>query len=439
MRCNPSKGNLCMRFVSGTFLLCLASTAGAVTTLVGGGSTLPAVAYTGRATFPAPLTPITPSAGSLFGNYTIAGGNPVTYCPDGSGTGKQVLAGNDPNFQVNGVCGASPPAVSGFGGSGLLQAHFAASDAPLSSSEFNAYVVGHGSGTQPTQLPAIAGAIAIIFKKAGINALTLSEGQICGIFSGQITDWSTLAPGTSGPINVVYRRDSSGTSFSFLNHLSAICPINAAPGNVAALNFKTNQNFSGLDTLGNSTGASAYIPLYASSLPVGGASGNAGVTTAVNVTDGSIGYVITADAIVAPARVASVTNSHTHVSVNPTSGFGSTAMAVSLVYDKVIADAVDPNGRPVLSSLALTNQCVAMVDPSTYADPAAGYPILAISYLLANAQTNGADTAAVRSLLFSPYNTTLRPPSHVNNGYAWLSNTGLASPTIQSKIASCVN
>jgi ABC-type phosphate transport system substrate-binding protein len=414
-------GNTSMKFIAGAIFMCLASAASAATTLVGGGATLPAIGYTGAATNPAG-SPITPAAGSLFGSY---GGNPVTYCPTGSGAGKKVLAGNDPtNFQVNGTCGSTTP--TNFGGVGLTQAFFAGSDAPLSLTEYNNYVLGHGTGTQPTQLPAIAGAVGIAFKKTGVNALTLNEDQICGVFSGRITDWKDLtANAVTGPINIAYRSDGSGTSFSFLNHLSAVCPTVAHP----ATSFQTLQAYA--------TGASSYFSAYASSV---GASGNAGVTAAVAATDGSIGYAEVANGVPGGVKIASVTNT-AGTTINPLTGFGPTAIAVNVVFDKAIADApATGTGRPVLVSLPVTGTCVGLVSPDDYANPASGYPIIAITNLLGNKQGNGTDTAAVRTLLGSPYNTAIRTAvtkiGRAATGYAWLSNA--AGVLSQTKVDSCI-
>lgn len=426
-----------MKFIAGAVLLCLASAASAATTLVGGGATLPAIGYTSSATNPTNL-PITPAAGSLFGSY---GGNPVTYCATGSGAGKKILAGNDPtNFQVNGTCGSTTP--TNFGGVGLTQAFFAGSDAPLSLTEYNNYVTGHGTGKQPTQLPAIAGAVGIAFKKTGVNALTLTEGQICGVFSGQIKTWDDAAlagagipAGTTGNINIVYRSDGSGTSFSFLNHLSDVCQANIATGKTAALNFKTNQSYA--------TGATSYISSYASSLPAGGASGNAGVAAGVAATDGSIGYAEVANGVPAGVKVASVKNTAGTV-VNPLTGFGPTALAVTVVFDKAIADTVDTHGRTTLASLpATSNGCIGLVDPLTYSNlastTASAYPIIAITNLLGNAQGNGSDAAAVAKLLASPYDTTIRSSvtkiGRAATGYAWLSSTDLTA----ARVTSCIN
>jgi len=461
MRCDFSMGNTRMKLVAGAVLMCLASAASAATTLVGGGATLPAIGYTGTAA--AANTPIIPGAGSLLGVYSSAtggAGNPTSYCTTGSGAGKKILAENDnTHFDVNGTCASTTvpvPQPVGFGGVGLARPHFAASDAPISSSEFNAYVAGHGAGTQPVQLPAIAGAISIVFHKTGVNTLSLNETQICGIFSGQIKTWNSPAlagagipTGTTGDIKVVFRSDGSGTSFAFLNHLSAVCPSNVdATNGVNATQFKTNQVYSGLDALGNPTGASAYVGSYAAGST--GANGNKGITDTVNLLDGSIGYAEAANGVTAPARFASVKNSHGGTAVNPSTGFGPTALAVNLVYNNAISDSVTSTGRPILAPLSgVTGQCLAVVNPQDYADPTSGYPILAVTYLLANAQGNGADAAGVRGLLFSPYNQATRSMvtkiGRITTGYSWLSNATLdgkdanGNQTFPAQIAACVN
>lgn len=390
--------------------------------------------------------------GSLFGTYMANHGvTGVTYCPTGSGAGKKILAGNVAGATVNDAC------PTGFGGSGLTQPHFAGSDAPLSVTEYLAYVKGHGVGPQPTQLPAIAGAIGIVFKKTDeshnpISKLTLSERQICEIFGGEITDWSQITSNASGPINVVYRSDDSGTSFSFLNHLSTVCPGLSFP---SLVDFKTVQDFS--------TGAASYISSYLSKLPTGGANGNAGViaavagTTSGSAADGSIGYAEVANGVAPGVRIASVTNL-LGKTINPLTGFGPTAVAVTLIFDKGVSDSVTtaangPNGlagRPILVDLpATSNGCIALVDPSSYANPAPeiahgtsaenNYPILAISYLLASSQGNGSDVADVRGLLGTPYDTTIRSSvtkiGRAGTGYAWLSSPDLT----QTRIDSCIN
>jgi phosphate transport system substrate-binding protein len=137
-------------------------------------------------------------------------------------------------------------------------------------------------------------------------------------------------------------------------------------------------------------------------------------------------------------RSASVTNSHSSAVTNPISQFGAITVPVNLVYDVGIANALSAQGRPLITPLSTTHQCIAVVDPATYADPATGYPIIAVTYLLANRQGNGTDLAAMRTLLGTPYNATFR--AHITrigrtgSGYEWLSNSALT----QAKVDSCI-
>jgi phosphate transport system substrate-binding protein len=444
MRCDLSMGNTRMKFITGAVLLCLASAAAAQTapTLVGGGATLPELGYTGSSVSGSTLAKVTPTSGSLF----AASGAASSYCAIGSGAGKKVLANNDANFNVSKDCvppSSSNPSLNGFGGpTTLAQPDFAASDAPMSQTEYNNYITGHPGGSKPVELPAVAGAIGIVYKKSGVTSLNLTEAQICGVFSGQIKTWDdaalagAFASGTAptGNITIVYRSDNSGTSFSMLNHLSAVCPLsaNVAAGKTAATQFKTLQSFA--------TGAASYTSAYAAS---SAQPSNKDVVNAVSTgTDGSIAYAEAANSLgVSGVRQAAVKN--TNVSggtfINPLTGFGPTTVPVTLLFDKVIADTPDSNGRPVLNALSTTTQCVAVADPNAYGNPTSGYPIVAVSYLLGNTTGNGsASLTPIRTLLGSPYNTGIRSSvtriGRANTGYAFVANAALT----QSKVDGCV-
>ncbi|MGA7439735.1 MAG: substrate-binding domain-containing protein [Luteibacter sp.] len=421
--------------------------ASATTPLVGGGSTFPTYAYTGQrqpAGSPVVGSPLIPSAGSLFGAYTNIFANPVTYCPTGSVAGKRIFAGNNPTVeQGSGLCfGSGPAGFASSAGPVITQAHFAASEVPLSYSDFENYKVGHG-GALPEQFPAIAGAIAIVFNKSGVASLTLSEGQICAIFSGQITTWDELGAGT-GPIHIVYRSDGSGTTYSLLNHLSAVCPLptNVLSGKTAATQFKT------VPLLAGTPAGGAWIYSMGYNSPVG-VVGSGAVTDYVKTNDGTIGYVEVAYAVANLVKMASVRNTNSGLAVNPSVGFGTTPMPVFLSFSKVLADSPDFNGRPVIQDPSVSTQCVAMVDPAIYANPASGYPILGVSYLLGNQTANGTDATAVRNLLGSPYkNSPVRSAvtkvGRITTGYAWLSEASVldsvnATTGIQARINSCIN
>jgi phosphate transport system substrate-binding protein len=131
-----------------------------------------------------------------------------------------------------------------------------------------------GSWGQPVQLPAFEVPVAIAINTTATtagtwhvnsalpgtgpgHAIQLTEGQLCAIFSGLATDWSTTvtipylnnaatpfntaqfsyantASGVTAqayfsagtlPIRVVFRSDGSGTSFILTNYLHNVCPL----------------------------------------------------------------------------------------------------------------------------------------------------------------------------------------------------------------------
>jgi len=143
---------------------------------------------------------------------------------------------------------------------------FAASDAAMKPEDI-AKVEG---GVQ--LLPMTAGSIVLAYNLKDVPDLKLTREAYVGIFSGKVTKWNDplIAKANSevklpaSPINVVVRADSSGTSFVFSKHLSAI-----------------SKDF-------ESSIAANNMPNW----PVGTKSkGNEGVTASLLTTPGSIGYV----------------------------------------------------------------------------------------------------------------------------------------------------
>ncbi|MFT3922798.1 MAG: phosphate ABC transporter substrate-binding protein PstS [Myxococcales bacterium] len=157
---------------------------------------------------------------------------------------------------------------SGSGVKGVIDntLDFGASDAAMTEEEM-------GRVAQGVQLfPMTAGSIVIAYNLPGVKKLNLSREAYTGIFLGRIKRWNDPAitahnPDVAlpeSPINVVVRADSSGTTYVFTKHLSAVSPAFAeGPG--------TNK-----------------MPNW----PVGTRSkGNEGVTASIELTPGSIGYV----------------------------------------------------------------------------------------------------------------------------------------------------
>ncbi len=144
---------------------------------------------------------------------------------------------------------------------------FAASDAAMTDEE----IAKIERGVQ--LLPLTAGSIVLAYNLPELTGtLRLSRQAYAGIFLGTITKWNDPAVAAANPglklpdtnITVVRRADSSGTTFVFTQHLTAVSPDWAkGPGTSRSPNW-----------------------------PAGiGAKGNEGVTSSIQQTPGALGYV----------------------------------------------------------------------------------------------------------------------------------------------------
>ena len=180
------------------------------------------------------------------------------YIGVGSGNGKAAFLTNDYTKFVAGVTNKN--------------VHWAGSDSKLSATELSTYL----TNKQPTwgkliQVPSVATSVAIPFNKAGTANVDLSVNQLCGVFSGRLTDWSQVTgSGRTGAITLVYRSESSGTTELFTRFLNAKCS--------EALPFAVTTTFS--SSYGTGVPSTAVA-----------ATGSQGVMTALNATDGGITYM----------------------------------------------------------------------------------------------------------------------------------------------------
>ena len=160
---------------------------------------------------------------------------------------------------------------------------FGATDAPLTDAEYDA-----APGT--ITIPEMVGAISIAYNVDNVGSgLNISEEAICGIFLGEITNWSDDEikddnPGVELPnaaIQTVHRSDGSGTTFAFTSYLTKVCP-----------------------EWDEQVGAAKSVP-WPSGL---GSPGNEGVAGTINSTPNSIGYVTLAYAFQNDMTVADLQN-----------------------------------------------------------------------------------------------------------------------------------
>ena len=146
---------------------------------------------------------------------------------------------------------------------------FAASDAAMKDKEIAQVKRG------AILLPMTAGEVVLSYNLDGVDQLKLPRDVYPAIFMGKITKWNdpkiaAANPGVKLPdskITVVVRSDSSGTSYVYTNHLSAISPeFKSMVGAAKSPNWPT-------------TGTLVKAPK------------NDGVTATIKQTPGAIGYI----------------------------------------------------------------------------------------------------------------------------------------------------
>ena len=117
------------------------------------------------------------------------------------------------------------------------QADFAGSDYALSSTQAGQVTsAGRCGSGSAVDIPAVTGAIAVLFNVPGVKSLDLSAKVISEIYDGTITNWNNAAIKAANPtatlpnlaIQPFYRSDTSGTSYNFSNYLNALGGFAAA-------------------------------------------------------------------------------------------------------------------------------------------------------------------------------------------------------------------
>ena len=193
--------------------------------------------------------------------------------------------------------------------------------------------------------PMTAGSIVVAYNLKGLTDLKLPRKAYAGIFLGTVKRWNdpVIAKANPGaslpdlPINVVVRADSSGTSFVFSKHLSAISD-----------DFK---NSVGVNTMPN--------------WPAGTRSkGNEGVTASIMTTPGAIGYIEYGYAKSQNVPMASLENKAGKF-VAPGTASGQAALASAELPSDLIVWASDPDNADAYPIVTYTW----LICYRKYADP----------------------------------------------------------------------
>ncbi|MBO2925885.1 substrate-binding domain-containing protein [Metapseudomonas otitidis] len=303
----------------------------AMAAVVGGGATLPQ---------------------NLYNTATVLPFGFNAYIGVGSGAGKAAVLNNDAT-QLNLPSGTT--------------VDYAGSDSILSAAEISAYKSAHQSPAVPAtdannwgpliQIPSAITSVTIPYKKTSVTSLNLTSPQLCGIFSGSITNWNQISS-ANGPITVVYERGSSGPTEIFTRHLNSQC----------ADQFRVSSTFA--------NAALGGVPAYAVAV-----SGSAQMASTVAATDGAIGYVGPADIDATNPTVVAKVNGNL-----PAVGRVSVPLS-NFAPPSTPADRADPaNWVPVL------------------ANPSTGYSIVGYTNLVfSQCYKDSADTAAIRTFLNRHY------------------------------------
>jgi ABC-type phosphate transport system substrate-binding protein len=176
-----------------------------------------------------------------------------TYWEAGSGTGQQSFIADDLCDDINKVNGGDNCTTAA--GAAGNTVDYGASDATLSSSQISSWATssfGQSAAGNLIQLPSMGVGIAIPVNDTNVTAngtLHLSDNDLCGIFSGLLTNFSQITDAsqkpTKGDFTVTYRTDGSGTTFLLTNHLNSVCTsANTAPG----ITFTATTSFASLFT-----------------------------------------------------------------------------------------------------------------------------------------------------------------------------------------------
>ncbi len=154
------------------------------------------------------------------------------HLPAGSAAGVAAFLNNDLTCLTDALSGANGGACANQPG-GANSVHYGTSDVPLTAGQIAAWPklpAGQGVSGNLIEVPAMAMGVAIpvVNTRATANgAVVLSDNDLCGIFSGLISDFGQITDSARklapGPITVVYRGGPSGTTLLLTSHLAAVC------------------------------------------------------------------------------------------------------------------------------------------------------------------------------------------------------------------------
>jgi ABC-type phosphate transport system substrate-binding protein len=427
--------------------------------ITGGGSTLAEFDYFVEfAAFNAAegsTKPIFSNAQPSGSAFAPANSNEALYWASGSGTGQNSFLYNNLTCDANktlktittGTYCTDPASVPT---GTVLETLYGASDATLTSTQYagwtngTSYVAPSDGATvsvpaqQPIagnliELPSMGVGVSFPIVNSGVTAnaqVSLQDSDICGIFSGKITNWSTIAAESynkgkkiaSGTIQVVFRSDSSGTTFILTEHLAKACNSSNS-----LITFTPVLTFSSLFPSGvpsnfvgesGSSGIANFISGYA-----GGSYTGSEISylspdfTTIDPNSNATLTNASGQSVKSTLVVAGVYNPTTKKYIEPDVTDIGTALTHVLTYDTVNGS----SGVPASVAQAEANNAFVQVPTSV----GAGYPYVGYTtFDFAQCYKTAADATAVVAFLNAHYKTASYLATEKNNGFVAIANSG---------------
>jgi phosphate transport system substrate-binding protein len=347
-----------------------------------------------------------------------------TYWGSGSGAGQTALLNDDLTCDINKVSGANGGNCTG--GSGVGQpgntVDYAASDIPFTTTQISTwatYQYGQAAAGDLISVPTMGLGMSIAVRNSAVTAngkLILSDDDLCGVFSGKLTDFSQLTLGkgsvkpTAGTITVPVRSDSAAGTYILTNHLSAVCTTGSG-GN-------SNITFTATTTFAN---------LFGGTLPGNfiGEKGDAALATEIESLPSALSYITPEYTTVDPNSGVLVNGEPSTILVtaqlNGTKGYVPTTTNIKAALSRAKEGS---NLTPPASASAGLNPNNWLPIIQTVS---AGYPIVGYAAIeLAQCYANKTVGSAVIAFLNDHYTNSSYLSIQSNNGYVSVANSGAA-------------
>jgi phosphate transport system substrate-binding protein len=181
-----------------------------------------------------------------------------TYWESGGTAGQTGLLTDDLSCLINKVDGNNGGKCDGGSEQGQPgnTVDYATSDGTFSSTQITGWATftyGQPAAGNLIQLPSMGTSQSIPVQNSAVTGngtLVLNDDDLCGVFSGKLTDFSQLALGkgsvtpTAGAITVVVRSDGAGATSMITGHLSAVCTT--GNGGNSNITFTSTTTFASL-------------------------------------------------------------------------------------------------------------------------------------------------------------------------------------------------